>query len=57
MAKFDSNEIFERLPILKSIRIMAVPTIFSQIVVLIYNLADTFLSAGRIIRIWLQELH
>lgn len=38
----DSREIFEKLPVLKSIRIMAVPTIFSQIIVLIYNLADTF---------------
>ena len=42
MTKLDSNEIFEKLPVLKAIRIMAVPTIFSQIIVLIYNLADTF---------------
>lgn len=42
MAKTNSKEIFEELPILKAIRIMAVPTIFSQIIILIYNLADTF---------------
>jgi len=42
VSKASSREIFETLPILKSIRIMAVPTIFSQIIVLIYNLADTF---------------
>lgn len=42
MAKTNSKETFEELPILKAIRIMAVPTIFSQIIILIYNLADTF---------------
>jgi len=42
MPKADSKEIFEKLPVLKAIRIMAVPTIFSQIIVLIYNIADTF---------------
>lgn len=40
--KADSKEIFEKLPVLKAIEIMAVPTIFSQIIILIYNLADTF---------------
>lgn len=42
MAKYKTNEIFETMPVLKAIRIMAIPTIFSQIIVLIYNLADTF---------------
>lgn len=42
MARTNSKEIFEQMPILKAIRTMAVPTIFSQIIVLIYNLADTF---------------
>lgn len=42
MPKADSKEIFEKMPVLKAIRIMAIPTIFSQIIVLIYNLADTF---------------
>lgn len=43
MTKTDSSkDIFEKLPVLKAIKIMAVPTIFSQIIILIYNLADTF---------------
>lgn len=42
MTKANSKEIFEKMPVLKAIRMMAVPTIFSQIIVLIYNLADTF---------------
>lgn len=40
--KIDSKEIFESLPISKALRTMAVPTVVSQIIVLIYNLADTF---------------
>lgn len=42
MTKENSKEIFEKMPVLKAIRIMAIPTIFSQIIILIYNLADTF---------------
>jgi len=42
MAEVNAEEIFERLPVLKAIRIMAVPTVFGQLIVLIYNLADTF---------------
>ena len=42
MTKANSKEIFEKMPVLKAIRIMAIPTIFSQIIILIYNLADTF---------------
>ncbi len=38
----ESKEIFETLPVPKALKAMAVPTIFSQIIVLIYNLADTF---------------
>lgn len=38
----DNKAIFETLPIAQAVRIMAVPTIFSQIIVLIYNMADTF---------------
>lgn len=40
--KTDSKEIFESLPVSKALRIMALPTVVSQIIVLIYNLADTF---------------
>jgi len=36
------KEYFESAPILKSIAKFAVPTVLSQMVTLIYNLADTF---------------
>ena len=38
----NSKEIFETLPVPKAVKEMALPTIFSQIIVLIYNMADTF---------------
>ena len=40
--KAESREIFETLPIPKALKAMAVPTVISQIIILIYNLADTF---------------
>lgn len=40
--KADSKEIFESLPVSKALRAMAIPTVVGQIIVLIYNLADTF---------------
>ena len=42
MAKVSSKEIFETLPVPAAVKEMALPTIFSQIIVLIYNMADTF---------------
>lgn len=36
------RKIFESLPVPTALRLMVVPTIISQIVVLIYNMADTF---------------
>lgn len=42
MPKTKSKDIFETLSVPKALREMAVPTIFSQIIILIYNLADTF---------------
>ena len=36
------KRIFEDLPVPEALRLMVVPTIISQIVVLIYNMADTF---------------
>ena len=38
----EKQEIFERLPIPKAVATMAIPTIISQVVTMIYNLADTF---------------
>ena len=42
MSKVNSIEIFEELPVPRAIRTMAVPTIISQLIVLVYNMADTF---------------
>ena len=42
MAKVNSKVIFETLPVPRAVKEMALPTIFSQIIVLIYNMADTF---------------
>ena len=38
----ETSSIFETMPVPKALRTMIIPTIFGQIVVLIYNLADTF---------------
>lgn len=42
MAKVNRKEIFETLPVPRAVKEMALPTIFSQLIVLIYNMADTF---------------
>ena len=42
MTQNRSKEIFETLPVPRALREMAVPTVFSQLIILIYNLADTF---------------
>lgn len=42
MPKVSNIEIFEELPVPRAVRIMAVPTIISQLIVLIYNMSDTF---------------
>lgn len=41
-ANHKNTEIFESLPVPEAVRIMAVPAIISQLIVLIYNVADTF---------------
>ena len=38
----DKRRIFEELPVPQALRTMVIPTIISQIIVLIYNMADTF---------------
>ncbi len=38
----DKRQIFETVPVPSAVRIMAVPMIISQLIVLIYNMADTF---------------
>lgn len=42
MKRIDSKEIFETIPVPRALKEMALPTIFSQIIILIYNMADTF---------------
>ena len=42
MIQNKNKDIFEKLPIGKALWKMALPTIISQIIVLIYNMADTF---------------
>ena len=46
MEKTRSTQIFESLPVPRAVMAMALPTIFGQIIVLIYNMADT-LYLGR----------
>ena len=36
------KELFETMPVPKAVAALAVPTIISQVVTMIYNLADTF---------------
>ena len=42
MEKSDKRELFETMPVGKALLTMAVPTIVSQLITMIYNLADTF---------------
>ncbi len=42
MEEISEKEIFETMPVHKAVAALAVPTIISQIVTIIYNLADTF---------------
>ncbi len=38
----EKKEIFESMPVPQALRLMAVPMVISQLIVLIYNMADTF---------------
>ena len=40
--KNDKRELFETMPVGKALLTMAIPTIISQLITMIYNLADTF---------------
>ena len=42
MEKERNKDIFETMPVPLAVRTMALPTIISQLIVLIYNMADTF---------------
>ena len=38
----DKRELFEKMPVPKALATLAIPTIISQLITMIYNLADTF---------------
>lgn len=38
----DKTELFEYAPVPRAMAVMAIPTIFSQLITLIYNMADTW---------------
>lgn len=40
--KNDKTELFETMPVGKALLTMAIPTIISQLIIMVYNLADTF---------------
>ncbi len=42
LGKAGNIEVFKSMPVAKAVRTMAVPTVVSQLIVLIYNMADTF---------------
>lgn len=43
MEEQEEKYLFEEMPVPKAVATLAVPTIISQVVTMIYNLADTFL--------------
>ena len=40
--KTDQDQVFKNFPVQKALRVMIVPAVASQLIVLIYNMADTF---------------
>lgn len=42
MKAANNQDIFERMPVPQAVRTMAIPTIIGQLIVLFYNMADTF---------------
>lgn len=38
----DNTELFERTPVQKAVVALVVPTVISQLITVIYNMADTF---------------
>lgn len=41
--ELSEEELFEKIPVPQAVATLAIPTIISQVVTMIYNLADTFL--------------
>lgn len=46
------KELFEDMPVPRAVATLAIPTIISQVVTMIYNLADTFLWDRSAILTW-----
>ena len=42
----NNEELFRSMPVAQAILTLAVPTVVSQIITIIYNMADTFLLAS-----------
>ena len=40
--KRDNTELFEKIPVSRAVITLVIPTIISQIITVIYNMADTF---------------
>ena len=52
MEEQSEKYLFEEMPVPKAVATLAIPTIISQVVTMIYNLADTFSLVRSEIRIW-----
>ena len=50
----EQEDVFKKLPVPKALLKMILPAVASQLIVLIYNMADTFLWDRPIIHIWWQ---
>ena len=42
VTKTDQEDVFKNVPVPAALRIMVVPAVISQLIVLIYNMADRF---------------
>lgn len=42
--KADNTELFENMPVPRAVITLVIPTVISQIITVIYNMEDTFLS-------------
>lgn len=38
----ENQELFEKIPVPKALATLAVPTIISQLITMVYNLSDTY---------------
>ncbi len=43
----EGRYLFEEMPVHKAVATLAIPTVISQLVTMVYNLADTFFSSVR----------